>query len=266
MAFPIPGICVRSSSSRTICSKLRREVVDRACGALVGNDNEPAFALDLEQTGDILEDFRDLSVVHAILTGPATRRNHSHLTIFRVCRAGLVRWYTCCSSSEERDNARRSHQRWGCRGWDGRAGLPGRCWNSEGTDRVHRRPVAGCGRTSDRRQGADRLARIHRYAYAFGGRPAGGPATRLWPSPGHHYRVSRHRRHVVRTAVSRQLSGVPPMAEGSARRAPGGPRHEQRRGLPRELPREGVHQHHLSGTERYGTLGGGGISRRAAYR
>ena len=44
--------------------ELRREVVDRACGALVGNDNEPAFALDLEQTGDILEDFRDLSVVH----------------------------------------------------------------------------------------------------------------------------------------------------------------------------------------------------------
>ena len=82
-----------------------------------------------------------------------------------------------------------------------------------------------------------------------------GPATRLWPSPGHHYRVSRHRRHVVRTAVSRQLSGVPPVAEGAARRAPGGPRHEQRRGVPRELPREGVHQHRLSGTERYGTLG-----------
>ena len=43
-------------------------MVDRAGGALVGNDNEPAFALDLEQTGDVLEDFRDLGVVHAILT------------------------------------------------------------------------------------------------------------------------------------------------------------------------------------------------------
>ena len=151
--------------------------------------------------------------------------------------------------------------------WMGRERRPtGPMLEFGGTDRVHRRPVAGCRQTSDRRQRADRLARVYRHAYPFRRRPAGRPTTRLRPSPGHHYRVSRHRRHVVRTAVSRQLSGVPPVAEGSARRAPGGPRHEQRRGLPRELPREGVHQHRLPCAERYGTPGGGGISRRAAYR
>ena len=83
------------------------------------------------------------------------------------------------------------------------------------------------------------------------GRPARQPAARVRPPAGHHHRVPRHRRNVVRAALARELPHLSAMAEGDSRRAARGSRHEQRRGFSRALPPQGRHQHRVPRAQRH---------------